>query len=467
MRIRTLTALVAATLAAPHPLTAQTTSTGPVTIYHQVTDLQVKDAGRGPAATIPLKVEGSAGLKIAFLARATGGINRVPLNVYDTRARDNTTAQAPAFVDETWRPVVYRCDRFRYNGGGMDDIVRADTAYESIRFFGPPTPGQQGVLYLKNVVVYRGDDTEPPAAPAQLAATPGAQGITLTWLQPRDNVGVARYVISRASGTGRFAKIAETSDVTFVDTSAPAGPLSYRVLAVDFQDNMSPWSASASTVATATANAPALTTYEQDRAGYATEVRRIHDAGVGRVVRGRVLQFGDSLSGATLYQLEAEAALGRYMVEARGRAGWTTRQGRGVIEQDLRELRPEFCLILYGTNNTKDRGGNRAAMDDLRFMTQACASAGAVPVVATIPPRGFQDPASRPEAEYNAELVKTFRAARVPIGYIFEQLQPMPDRHVFLAADGIHWARQAFRLTAGIWRDVMAQVQFALLDRPD
>lgn len=467
MRARTLTVLVTATLALPHALRAQPTGAGPVTVYYQVAELQVKDSGRGPAATIPLKIEGSAGLKIAFVARATGGINRVPLNLYDTRAKDNTTALSYAWVDDTWRPVVYRCDRFRYNGGGMDDRVSADTAYESVRFFGAPTPGQQGVLSLRNLVVYRGDDTEPPAAPPQLTATPGPQGIALSWLQPKDNVGVARYVISRASGTGRFTKVAETSDVTFLDASAPAGPSRYRVLAVDFQDNMSAWSPVASAASTATPATPAPTQYEQDRGGYETEVRRIHDAGVGRVVRGRVLQFGDSLSGATLYQLEAEAALGRYMVEARGRAGWTTRQGRGVIEQDLRDLRPEFCLILYGTNNTKDRGANRAAMDDLRFMTQACASAGAVPVVATIPPRGFQDPASRPEAEYNAELVKTFRAARVPIGYIFEQLNPLPDRHQFLAADGVHWDRQAFRLTAGIWRDVMAQVQFALLDRPD
>ena len=31
---------------------------------------------------------------------------------------------------------------------------------------------------------------------------------------------------------------------------------------------------------------------------YAADVRRIHEAGRGKVTRGRVLQFGDSLSGA-------------------------------------------------------------------------------------------------------------------------------------------------------------------------
>jgi hypothetical protein len=467
MRIAIVACLALGTVVASHPaLLAQTPSPGKVTVYARVADVQAKDAGRGPAASIPLKVDGSQELKVAFVARGTGGVQRASLNIFDAKAQDNTTALSYAWVDEAWRPILYRCDRFRYNGGSMDSIVRADTAYDGIRFFGAPTPGQQGVLHLRNLVVYRGEDTEAPAAPAAPSASTTPGGVRLAWREPADNVGVARYSISRASADGRFEKIAETSELEFVDATAPAGASSYRVLAIDFQDNLSPWSAAVSATATApAAAATAPSPYEQDRRAYAAEVRRIHDSGVGRVVRGRVLQFGDSLSGATLYRLEAEAALGRYMVEARGRAGWTTGQGKDVIEQDLRELRPEFCLILYGTNNVK-AGSNRGAMNDLQFMTSACAAAGAVPVVGTIPPRGFQDRDSKPEAKYNEELVKTFRAAHIPIGYMFELLQPIEDRHTYLAGDGIHWDKQAFRLSAGVWRDVITQVQFALLDRP-
>lgn len=444
---------------------AQPAARSAVTVYHRVAELEVRDTGRGPAATIPLTVAGSKGLKLAFVARAVGGITRVPLNMFDARAQDNTTALSYAWVDETWRPVLYRVDRFRYNGGTLDSRLAAETAFENVRFHGPPTPGQQGVLFVRNLVLYRGEDVEPPSAPAAPTAIVEGTGIRLAWSEPRDNVGVALYAVSRAGADGRFTKIAETAEPAFLDTHAPAGTSTYRVLAVDFQDNLSVWSAPVSASAPG-GRGPARTQYEQDRLEYAGEIRRIHDLGAGKVVRGRVLQFGDSLSGAALYQLEAEAALGRYTVEARGRAGWTTLQGRGVIEQDLRELTPEFCLILYGTNNGKGKGANRAAMDDLRAMTSACAAAGAVPVVATIPPKGFTDPASRPEAEYNDALVSTFRAARTPVAYLFEALQQQPDRHTFLAGDGVHWDRQAFRLSAEVWRDVMAQVRFALLDRP-
>lgn len=468
MRIGIVACLALGTVTASTPtVLAQTPPAGAVTVYVRVADVEARDTGRGPAASVPLKVEGSQGLKVAFIARGTGGVQRVPLNMFDAKAQDNTTALSYAWVDESWRPVVYRCDRFRYNGGSMDSIVRADTSYDGIRFFGSPTPGQQGLLHIRNLVVYRGEDTEAPEPPAALAATTAPAGVRLAWKEPADNVGVARYSVSRAAADGRFEKVAETSEPEFVDTTVPAaGTYSYRVLAIDFQDNLSPWSAtvSATTAAPMTTAVPP-SPYEADRRAYAAEIRRIHDSGAGRVVRGRVLQFGDSLSGATLYKLESEAALGRYMVEARGRAGWTTSQGRGVIEQDLRELRPEFCLILYGTNNVK-AGSNRGAMNDLQFMTSACAAAGAVPIVGTIPPRGFQDRASKPEAKYNEELVKTFRAAHVPIGYIFELLQPIQDRHTYLAGDGVHWDRQAFRLSAGVWREVMLQVQFALLDRP-
>lgn len=417
-------------------------------------------------ATIPIKVAGSKGLKLAFVARATGGVNRVPLNMFDARAQDNTTPRSYAWVDESWRPVLYRVDRFRYNGGNADSRVSPDNAFENVRFHGSPTPGGQGVVFVRNLVLYRGEDVEPPAAPAAPTATLDQAGVRLAWQEPKDNVGVALYVVSRAGADGRFAKIAETAEPSLLDTTAPAGTNSYRVLAVDFQDNLSSWSEPVSANGGQAGPAPALTQYERDRLEYAAEIRRIHDLGAGKVVRGRVLQFGDSLSGAALYQLEAEAALGRYMVEARGRAGWTTQQGRGVIAQDLQELTPEFCLILYGTNNGKGRGSNRAAMGDLQAMSRACAAAGAVPIVATIPPRGFTDPASKPEAEYNEDLVKTFRAARTPVAYLFESLQKQPDRRTFLAGDGVHWDRQAFRLSAEVWRDVMSQVRFALLDRP-
>src|SRR5215510_1403949 len=86
------------------PALGQDKSSGGVTIYQRIDQLDIKDAGKGPAHDIPVKIAGSTGLKLAFLARATGGITTVPLNMFDAKAQDNTTPKSYAWVDESWRP---------------------------------------------------------------------------------------------------------------------------------------------------------------------------------------------------------------------------------------------------------------------------------------------------------------------------------------------------------------------------
>ena len=449
------------------PALGQDKSSGGVTVYQRIDQLDIKDAGKGPMHDIPVKIAGSTGLKLAFLARATGGITTVPLNMFDSKAQDNTTPKAYAWVDDSWRPVLYRCDRFRYNGGGPTSTVRAETAYENVRFHGSPTPDRMGVLSLRNFVIYRGEDVVPPGAPTKVAAGVGEDGIRLSWQVPSDNVGVALYLIGRADTSGPFVKIAESGVPAYVDKPSTAGNYRYRVLAVDFENNVSLWSETVAARINTAFPSSRLTDYDLDRLRYTENIRKVHAAGRGKVVKGRVLQFGDSLSGALNYQLLAEAALGRYMVEARGRAGWTSGQGRTVITQDLKEVNPEFCLLLYGTNNTKSAPAIAAAMDDMLSMAQACAAHGTVPIIATIPPRGFTDPHSQPEANYNAALIKASRTNNIPLAYLFEALQTQPDRKKFLAGDGVHWAGQAFTMTSQVWKKAMEYVTFALLDRPD
>lgn len=86
--------------------------------------------------------------------------------------------------------------------------------------------------------------TEPPTVPFNLIATARSQNqISLLWLASIDNFGVITYQIDRCQGancTG-FEQIAETTETTFDDTGlSPATPYSYRVRAVDVDDNVSP-----------------------------------------------------------------------------------------------------------------------------------------------------------------------------------------------------------------------------------
>lgn len=445
-------------------LHGQETADG-VTVYHRLSELDMRDHGKGPTATIALHIQGSSGLKLAFLARATGGIDTVPLNMFDRVSQDNTTPKAYAHVDATWRPILYSCDRFRYNSS--QDTVRPDAQYVNLRFHGRPTAGNKGSLWLRNLVIYRGEDTIPPREPSAVSAVPRRDGVQLSWQEASDHVGVAFYVISRAHQSGPFIKIAQSASLDYLDRPPTIGTYQYRVLAVDFQENLSPWSTPTSVTVTQAFPIPQSTAYERDRLGYAEHIRHIHASGQGKVRKGQVLLFGDSLTGALLYQLQTEAALGRYQVEARGRAGWRTNQGRQVIADDLKDTNPEYCLILYGTNNLKGPEAIKTAMQDVLAMARACEANGTVPVLGTIPPRGFTDPTSAPEARYNAALIQMAQANQLPIAYLFQDFQALPDRRQLLANDGVHWDKAGFFAASRVWKKVMDQVTFALLDRPD
>jgi hypothetical protein len=121
--------------------------------------------------------------------------------------------------------------------------------------------------------------------------------------------------------------------------------------------------------------------------------------GRGKVRKGAVLCFGDSLTGATSYGQNVEAGVGRYVVVARGYPSMQTSFGRKRIGQELSEVNPEFCLALYGTNNPKGAKAIPQAMEDLKAIADACAARGTGPspaaasdptdaVVPTWPPKG-------------------------------------------------------------------------------
>ena len=449
----------------PPPSYNKGTKAGSVIVYRHFEDMEIRDRGKGIAKGIDLRIRGSKALKVAFLARATGGVKSVPFNMADRRSNDNTTSRSYRLVGEKWQPMLYYVNRFRYNSR-LEGNVAASTDYSNIRFHSMPTADGKGRLYLRDFTIYRGEDTMPPPAPQGLTAAAGDKGVALTWKRVKDNVGVGLYVISRAGKDGKFAKIAESPLPEFLD-KPPAGSYRYRVLAADFQDNLSKWSKPASAKAAKGFEAAKPTDLETDRAGYAEHVRKIAKAGAGKVVKGRVFCFGDSLTGATMYRVYTEAAVGRYPTEAIGRAGWRTGQGRTVIAGDIARMNPQFCLILYGTNNSKSAKAIEAGMDDLLAIAKACETNGTIPVIGTIPPRGFSDPASKPEASYNAALIKTCRANKIPIAYIFEGLQKQPDRKKLLSGDGVHFVSGGWAVVGPAWSDAVKQVNFVLLDRPD
>jgi len=427
----------------PPPSYDKGVKAGSVTVYHRFGSAEVRDKGKGIGKTFPLAIRNSPGLKLAFLARGEGGVTRVPLNMFDRRAKDNTTPKDYRTIGETWRPVVYYCDRFRYNEK-VESTVGRITDFSNVRFHGQSASGS-GALHLRGFTIYRGEDTTPPAAPTGLTASSAKGGVFLKWKPAQDNVAAATYVISRAAGgkSPKYVKVGQSHLPAYVD-KPPAGTYRYRVLAVDFQDNLGPWCPPVTVKNPLDHPQPQPSRLAADRLAYAESIRAIHAGGSGKVNKGVVLAFGDSLTYATNYRTSLEAHLGRYRAEAKGYPGQRTSFGKNRIDQDLSAVNPEFCLILLGTNNSKSDKAIESAMADLLAIAASCRKRGTVAVIGTIPPRGFKDPSSKPEARYNAALVKTCRANKIPVCYLFEYFQSLPDRRKLLAGDGVHWQGEGF-----------------------
>jgi lysophospholipase L1-like esterase len=317
---------------------------------------------------------------------------------------------------------------------------------------------------VDNFVIYRGVDRQPPAKVAGLAAQSTRSGVRLSWDPAEDNVAAQLYVVSRADGGGGFRKIGESHTPDYHDPTVEKGRYRYRVCAVDFEENMGAWSDAATVDAVAGGPSPPASREAQDRIGYADYVRRIHARGVGKVRKGHATLFGDSLTGATVYPQCAQAAFGNLTVNAFGYPSMRTSFGRNKVGEILAKDNPEFMFILYGTNNNKREDQLPAAMDDLAAITKACEQHGTVPVLGTIPPRGWTAE-SAPEANFNRHVAELCRQHKIPTGYIFEDFLAAGDRRKYMGGDGVHWRGEGMEIAARAWGKTLDQIRFVLRDR--
>ena len=89
-------------------------------------------------------------------------------------------------------------------------------------------------------------DTEPPTAPAGLAAVPVSSiQLALSWTAATDNIAVTGYLIERCTGLDctSFAQIAVATSTSFSDTGLnPSTTYRYRVRATDAAANLSGYS---------------------------------------------------------------------------------------------------------------------------------------------------------------------------------------------------------------------------------
>jgi hypothetical protein len=428
--------------------------------------LHVRRARNGGyiGVSVPLQVQGARDLRIAFVVRARS-MQTVGVNVFDQRRQDNTTPASPARIfDDDWHPVVFAVEDFHYNADPPDRKIELDTNFASLLFHGRED-GAGAELWVDKLVVYRGRDEQPPGAPGKVRAVQESDGsVLLTWEEPPDNAFPVVYSIHRRSPDGPWEKVGESLQPEYRDRPATAGPQTYRITAADYENNVSPPSSEAgTTTAEAARRGDAPPPRVADRQAYSGHVRQVRARGAGKMRPDVFLFAGDSLTAATLYTHVLGSWLGRGLTVRQGMGTVTTEYGAANIAGYLADARPEFAVVMYGTNDLERGVSVAAAMRNLASIIDACTSVGTIPVVATIPPRGFDKRDQQGHERFNRALADLARQKKVPVSYVFEEMM----RHDLKAMlyDGIHLNPEAGNDAAGrALRQTMDQVYFALRD---
>ena len=421
--------------------------------------------GASIGASTPLKIAGAKDLRIAFTVRATA-MQSVSVNVFDQRRQDNTTPASPARVfDGDWHPVVFAVEDFHYNSDPPDRKIELTTDYAGLLFHGHED-GPTAEMRIDKLVIYRGRDTTPPGAPTALRANPAATdgSVELAWQEPSDNTFAVVYSIHRKSSTGGWEKVGESLRPAFRDQPGSSGAFTYRVTAADYENNLSP--PSTEVAVTTGAGTPAKATptlVAADRAIYADHVREVHARGAGKVRSDVFLFAGDSITAATLYTHALGSWLARGLTVRQGVGTVTSAYGAAHIKTYLADARPEFAVVMYGTNDQLSNVPVSAGMANLAAIADACLEFGTVPVFATIPPRGYDKKSQQPQERFNRALMELARKKRVPVSYVFEEMMRRDLKEML--SDGIHLQPAAGNDAAGrALRQTMDQVYFALRD---
>jgi lysophospholipase L1-like esterase len=102
-------------------------------------------------------------------------------------------------------------------------------------------------------------------------------------------------------------------------------------------------------------------------------------------------------------------------------------------------------------------------MANLAAVIDSCAQNGTVPVLATIPPRGFDKSKQEGERRYNEAVIALCREKKVPVSYCFEEMMEYDLKQVL--GDGVHLVPSSGNDIAGqALARTMEQVYFALRD---
>ncbi len=111
-------------------------------------------------------------------------------------------------------------------------------------------------------------------------------------------------------------------------------------------------------------------------------------------------------------------------------------QGLPAVSCELRLLRPSIALIMFGTNDLEDFTAVQFRLD-LARIARLVSSAGAIPVISTIPPRARR-PFSQRVERFNAEIAALAENRVLPLWNYWRQMVGRGVPRGGLSRDGVH-----------------------------
>jgi lysophospholipase L1-like esterase len=109
-------------------------------------------------------------------------------------------------------------------------------------------------------------------------------------------------------------------------------------------------------------------------------------------------QPGDTPPGTGGYPPRLQQLLGVTVVND-GNSGERTTEGLPRLRRDVTEIRPDYTILLEGTNDILGGDDSNRAIDNLRAMIHAVRTAGAVPILGTITPFCCETEKLRPRSK--------------------------------------------------------------------
>src|SRR4029453_11250280 len=131
------------------------------------------------------------------------------------------------------------------------------TAFASIMFYGAEE-NPNATFAIDKLAVYRGHDEVPPEAPGAPTVVEANGGAELSGKEKVEGIlFTALYTFFRRGGTSVWEKVGESVRPSYRDVPPVTGALSYRVVAADYENNLSVPSPEATITITTTTTASA------------------------------------------------------------------------------------------------------------------------------------------------------------------------------------------------------------------